>query len=304
MTDAPSRFVESTDGTRIALFSQGRGSPIVLVHGTSADHTTFRVVAPLLAERHTVHAIDRRGRGASGDAGAADGERSTDAERSGDYTIEREYDDVAAVVDAVATDAREDVDVVGHSFGGRVALGAALRTPRLQRLVVYEGAPPAPDEPYQEADLRTRLQAVLREEGPARLYEVFLAEVIGMGDDEIAVYRANTVWPARVAAAPTILRELDAEASPAAGLDALSGVAGPVLQILGGDSRGAFRRATQALDAQLRDGRVTVIDGARHAAHHTHPREFVAAIEAFLAAPAGGSAASHGTMPGGGPAQR
>jgi pimeloyl-ACP methyl ester carboxylesterase len=290
MTDAPSRFVESPDGTRIALFSQGRGSHIVLVHGTSADHTTFRVVAPLLAQRHTVHAIDRRGRGASGD--------------SADYAIEREYDDVAAVVDAVAADAREDVDVAGHSFGGRVGLGAALRTPRVRRLVVYEGAPPWPGEPYQEADLRNRLDVVLREEGPARLYETFLGEVIGMDDDEIAAYRANAVWPARVAAAPTILRELDAEASSAASLDALAGVAIPVLQILGGDSRAPFRRATDALDARLRDGRVTVIDGARHAAHHTHPREFVAAVEAFLEAPAGGSAASHGTMPGGGPASR
>ena len=290
MPDAPSRFVESPDGTRIAVFSQGRGSPIVLVHGTSADHTTFRVIAPLLAQRHTVHAIDRRGRGASDDAP--------------DYAIAREYDDVATVVDAIAGDAREDVDVVGHSFGGRVGLGAALRTPRLQRLVVYEGAPAAADEPYQDPNLRDRLAVVLRDDGPARLYETFLAEVIGMGDEEIAAYRENPVWPARVAAAPTILRELDAEASPAAGLEALAGVSIPVLQVLGGDSRATFRRATLALDARLADGRVTVIAGARHAAHHTHPGEFVAAVDAFVGRTVGGSATSHGTMPRGGPASR
>ena len=57
------------------------------MHGSTADHTTFRVVGPRLARRFRVHAIDRRGRGASGDAPA--------------YAIEREFEDLAAVADAV-----------------------------------------------------------------------------------------------------------------------------------------------------------------------------------------------------------
>ena len=55
-----------------------------------------------------------------------------------------------------------------------------------------------------------------------------------------------------------------------------------MLQILGGASVPAFRLATEALDARLADGRVVVIDGAKHAAHHTHPAAFVAAVEAFV----------------------
>ena len=112
--ERPSRVVASHDGAPIALFSSGSGSPVVLVHGASADHTTFRVVGPRLAQRFTVHAMDRRGRGASGDVAP--------------YAIEREFEDVAAVADAVAADAGTPVAVVGHSFGGRVALGGALRT--------------------------------------------------------------------------------------------------------------------------------------------------------------------------------
>ena len=113
MTDPqrPSRLVASPDGADIAVFTTGHGLPLVLVHGASADHTTFRVVGPLFARRFAVHAIDRRGRGASGD---------TDP-----YAVEREYEDVAAVAEAIATDAGEPVAVIGHSFGGRVALGAA-----------------------------------------------------------------------------------------------------------------------------------------------------------------------------------
>ena len=58
-----------------------------------------------------------------------------------------------------------------------------------------------------------------------------------------------------------------------------------MLQVLGGASAAPFAAATAALDARLRIGRVVTIAGARHAAHHTHAREFVAAIEAFLADP-------------------
>ena len=260
-------FVESIDGTLIAVFSSGRGRPLIVVHGAAADHTTFRAVGPLFATRFGVHAIDRRGRGASGDRAS--------------YSIEREFNDVAAVIERLAAESGRTVDVIGHSFGGRVALGAALRADSIGRLVVYEGAPPA-DEPYQAPGLRQRLERILADDGPAAMFETFLAEVIGMTPADIAAYRANPVWPDRVAAAPSILRELDAESSPAAGLDALGAVKIPVLQILGGDSRPAFRRATQALDERLAEGHVVVIEGAKHAAHHTHAPRFVAEVEAFL----------------------
>jgi pimeloyl-ACP methyl ester carboxylesterase len=281
--NAPARFVTSGDGTPIAVFSSGSGPPLLLLHGAAADHTTFRVVGPLLAERYTVHELDRRGRGASGDAP--------------DWSIEREYEDVAAVAAAVASDPGVDedaddgvdqvdaVDVVGHSLGGRIALGAAMLTERIRRVVVYEGAPPAPERPYQDPGLVARLRSLDRAGEHDRLFETFLRAVVGMSDVEVAAYRANPVWPARVAAAPTIVRELEAEASPAASLAALGLVRQPVLQLLGGASLPSFGDALAALDARLANGRVVVIDGAKHAAHHTHPDAFVGAVAAFLSEP-------------------
>jgi pimeloyl-ACP methyl ester carboxylesterase len=106
-----------------------------------------------------------------------------------------------------------------------------------------------------------------------------------MDDAAMARFRADPVWPLRVAAAFTIPRELDAERSPAASLEALGGVRVPVLQLLGTASRPAFRDATVALDARLAHGSVERIEGAAHAAHHTHPDAFVDAIEAFLDGP-------------------
>jgi pimeloyl-ACP methyl ester carboxylesterase len=271
----PDRRVRSADGTAIAVFESGVANdgtrPLVLVHGTTADHLTFRVVGPLLGRRRRLHAIDRRGRGASGDAPA--------------YAIEREFEDVAAAADALAAEAGGPVDVVGHSYGGRCALGASLLTPSIRRIVCYEGAPAPRDRPYQPADLAGRLRGHLDRGEPEAALERFMREVVGMDDAAMARFRADPVWPLRVAAAFTIPRELDAERSPAASLEALGGVRVPVLQLLGTASRPAFRDATVALDARLAHGSVERIEGAAHAAHHTHPDAFVDAIEAFLDGP-------------------
>ncbi|MGH2577519.1 MAG: alpha/beta fold hydrolase [Actinomycetota bacterium] len=85
-----------------------------------ADHTTFRCITPILASRFTVYAMDRRGRGASED--------------SSEYAMEREVEDVVAVVAALG----QDVALFGHSFGADLALQASARTSNLSPLVLYE----------------------------------------------------------------------------------------------------------------------------------------------------------------------
>lgn len=296
----PDQIVRSRDGTPIAVFTSGIGDtagaqtgagagaadlaapahetaapPVLLVHGTTADHLTFRVVAPVLGKRYRLNAMDRRGRGDSGDAPDA-------------YSIEREFEDVAAVADAIAAETGGKVDVVGHSFGGRCALGAALLTTSIRRVVCYEGAPPASRDAasaYEPAWLLPALAADLVNDDLEGLLERFMRTVVGMDDEGMARFRADPVWPLRVAAAPTILRELVASNDPVAGLIALASVTVPVLQVLGSASANTFAQNTAALNLRLADGRVVVIEGAAHGAHHTHASEFAAAIEAFLDSP-------------------
>jgi pimeloyl-ACP methyl ester carboxylesterase len=282
VAEAPTAFVTAGDGTAIAVFrtvdlaDAGGGlarPPLLLVHGAAADHTTWRVSGPLLARHRAVWSMDRRGRGASGDGSA--------------YEVGREYDDVAAVAEWIAANLGGEtaVDVVGHSFGGRVALGAALRTRAIRRVVSYEGAPAPAGASYHDRELEDQLRGHLLLGRNEAALVAFLRAVVGMQDADIEAYRANPVWPDRVAAAPTILRELEAERSAAASIEALRGVRVPVLQVLGGASLPVFGAATRALDERLEGGRVVVIDGARHAAHHTHASRFVAAVEAFLGEP-------------------
>jgi pimeloyl-ACP methyl ester carboxylesterase len=275
---APGGFVESRDGTPIAWWksdgptagpSAGDAAPtLLLVHGATADHTAFRAVAPLFAVSRRVISIDRRGRGASGDHLP--------------YAIEREYEDVAAVVDDLAAGTGRPVDVVGHSFGGRCGLGAALLTSNLRRLVVYEGAPAPADRSFHDEPLLAELDELERAGDDDGLMAAFMSRVVGLSAGEVEAYRAAPTWALRAAAAPTAIRELRAEAGRDAGIERFAEVGIPVLQLLGGASPTIFSAGTDVLDEVLPNGRVIVLAGQKHAAHHTSPELFVTAVEGFL----------------------
>lgn len=271
--EAPDRIVLSRDGTPIAVFGLGSAAPgappLLLVHGTSGDHRTWRVAGPLLARRRHLSALDRRGRGDSGDAPLR-------------WSIEREVEDVAAVADAVADEAGGSVDVVGHSLGGRLALAASLATPAIRRVAVYEAVAVTG---AIERELVTALRAHLDAGDLDGLLATFMTRAVGMPADDLAAFRANPIWPLRAAAGPTIVRELEAAIhAPVIGLDALAGVRVPVLQLVGSASPPWFADGARALDARLADGRLEAIGGARHAAHHSHAAAFTARLEAFLEA--------------------
>lgn len=269
---APSLLATSRDGTSVGAFTagEGRAAPVLLVHGTGSDHTTWRAVAPLLARQGPVHALDRRGRGASGDGPA--------------YAAEREAEDIAAVAEALVERGGAPITVAGHSLGGRLALAAALRTGAIARVLVYESAPatrPDPERPTQEG-LLARLREHLSRGDHDAILDAFLREAGGLPEDELAAFRASELWARRAAGAPLIVRELDAVLhADAIGIDALAGVAQPVLQLAGSRSPARFRDAAVALHARLANGRLETIEGARHNAHHTHPEAFARSLRRF-----------------------
>ena len=112
--------VTSSDGAFIVYRRSGAGPPLLLVHGTTADHRSWSAVAPLLEPHFTLYAMDRRGRGESGD--------------TADYGLEREVADIIAVIEAIG----QPVNVLGHSYGALCCLEAALQTDAIARLILYE----------------------------------------------------------------------------------------------------------------------------------------------------------------------
>jgi pimeloyl-ACP methyl ester carboxylesterase len=261
--------VVSADGTRIAVFISGGGRPLVVVPGTTSDHTTWRLVLPMLAGHVQVHAVDRRGRGASGD--------------SADYSLDREYADVAAVVDAAATAAGEPVDLMGHSYGGNVAFGAASRTTNIRKLILYEGwpAPDVADRTFP-AEVMARLETMISEGRHEEMLLTFYRDIVQMSDVEIDGIKAAPTWPARVAAAPTVPRECRAFGAQAFDPRWAAQITAPVLLLVGEHSPDAIKADPDLVAAALPDARIRILKGQMHMAHLTDPENFAATVLTFL----------------------
>jgi pimeloyl-ACP methyl ester carboxylesterase len=261
--------VMSRDGTQIACWTSGVGPPLVLVHGTTADHTRWRPLLSYLEPHTTVHAIDRRGRGASGDAS--------------DYGVAREFEDVAAVVDSVAETTGSAVDLLGHSFGGLCAFGGAALTSNVRRLVLYEGWPsPNPEQLALPPGVEERLDALLAEGRREAALETFFREVVRMPEDEFAVYRALPAWQARIAAAHTITRESRAEQAARLHPEQAARITVPTLMLVGGDSPDFLKAGVDAVAAALPDPRIVVIEGQQHIAMDLVPAVFADHVLGFL----------------------
>ena len=186
--------VTSSDGTRIAFWRSGKGPALLLVHGATSDHNTWRFVLPALEKRFTVYAMDRRGRGGSGDSPA--------------YDLQREAEDVSAVVSAIDG----PVSVFGHSFGGLCALEAAL-TIDMAGLVLYESVGMRGADIYPPGFVE-RLEEKLAAGDAEGVVVGLLQELVQMPPEEIELLRAQRdLWAARLENAPTIPRELRTDRS-------------------------------------------------------------------------------------------
>ena len=218
------RRVRRDEGVEIVVWSTGQGPALLLVHGTTADHSRWDTVLPDLGVRFTVYTIDRRGRGQSGDADP--------------YRVEAEFDDVAAVVDSIG----RDVSVLGHSYGALCSLEAARRTSGITKLVLYEpplGGAGAPDEAW----LVQAQQEIDRGERDAVLVS-FFSDVVGVPADQLSTLRELPVWQARLGTVPTIPREFRAAVAYQLDPSALSEVNIPVLLLRG--RHGLVRRADRS----------------------------------------------------------
>lgn len=115
-------FATSSDGTRIAFERDGQGPLLLIVDGAMCyrDFGPSKSMTAELRDRYTVVSYDRRGRGESGDAAA--------------YDVEREFDDLRAVIDALG----EPPYVLGFSSGAGLAYRAAAAGVPMRKLLGYE----------------------------------------------------------------------------------------------------------------------------------------------------------------------
>ena len=268
--------VVSRDGTGIVYWTSGEGPgegpPLLLVHGTAGVHERFAPLLPYLEPHATVHVMDRRGRGASGDAP--------------DYALEREFEDVAAVVESIAEVSGSAVDVYGHSYGGQCAFGAALRTSNIRRLVLYEGWPPVmPEKLKFPAEVEERLDALVAAGDRGAALETFMREVVKVPEEDIGAIKAQPSWPARVGAVHTITREFRAFSDDLFDSEQAAKIRVPVLLLVGADTPDELKDDPETVAAALPDVRIAVLEGQQHLADVLAPEFFAEHVLAFLREP-------------------
>lgn len=255
--------VISKDGTEISFLRRGEGPPLLFVHGTTAEHSRWLPIIPHFENQFTVYAIDRRGRGGSGD--------------SPEYTLLKEAEDIAAVAESVD----EPVFILGHSYGGLVSLEAALLTNNISRLILYE--PPVPTgTPLYPPGTPEKMQSLIDNNEYETALEVMLKEVVKMPDYEFEKYRLLPAYKKRIRLAPTIPREMTVELHYKFHPEKFVNLQIPVMLLLGGDSPAVFREATELVDAALPDSRIVIMPGQQHIAMDTNTEMFVNEVKKFL----------------------
>jgi pimeloyl-ACP methyl ester carboxylesterase len=258
-------FVTSKDGTRIRLVRAGAGDSIVLVHGTMGGKGDWLAVFPRLAADFEVTAFDRRGRGESGDGP--------------EYVIEREIEDVLAVIDA----SNPPVHLIGHSFGAVLAMLVAARaSERIDTLVLYE--PPVGEANTSGQLLLDELDRAVAAGDLDAAVKIFAAAA-GITDGELRAHRDNDrVWAALRDAVGTAGREIRAATAVLPVDDhVLCSISARTLVLLGSEQDDPTYNGVRSLAEQLSSGSVATIPG-HHLALIFEPDAFVTTIRSFLAA--------------------
>ncbi|KQO63687.1 alpha/beta fold hydrolase [Curtobacterium sp. Leaf261] len=263
--NAIDRTVVSTDGTAIALTTTGTGPAVVLVGGPFDNRTSamMTAIAEALDGSFSVTRYDRRGRGASGDTAP--------------YAVERELEDLRAVIDGVGADVR----MVALCAGAGLTLHALADGAPIVSSVLYEPSyrpGTRPDGAGAEAIAALQDLVDRRRRGAAVAY--FLVRVLGMPRWSPLLLRLRPrLWRRLIDDAATL--PYDARVMDGFALDPerFRGIDRPVLVIAGGDSPDLLKIAAQEV--------VGVIPGSEHTVlnaqgHQVAPDALAAAASRFF----------------------
>ncbi|AKR57694.1 hypothetical protein XM25_18280 [Devosia sp. H5989] len=265
--------ITSKDGTRIAYQREGSGPALIHVAGAiqhRAIDPTLAQLSALLADSFTVILYDRRGRGESADAPQ--------------YAVERELEDIAALIDVVSGRAA----LLGYSSGAVLAAEAALAGLPVESLMLYE--PPFALPPARQsmpADYLPKLDGYIARgdrDGAARHF--FIAGA-GVPPDMVEGMAASPFWSVVTAIAPTLAydtRILERAYADGALAQRWAGITTPTL-VLDGEATPAelpyIRHAVETVAAAIPNARRRTLPGQGHgpAAEAIAPalREFLGA---------------------------
>ncbi|MGW1929216.1 alpha/beta fold hydrolase [Streptomyces sp. NPDC001919] len=238
--------VVSRDGTPIAYERYGEGPPLVLVSGALGTAAGERLLGGFLARRFSVVAYDRRGRGGSGDGGP--------------YAVEREVEDLAAVVGAAGPGAA----LHGTGTGGALVLAAVAAGLPAGAVSVFE-----PPYSAAAAERRHRVAELLGAGRPAEALDLFLAESTVPAE----------LRPGLAELAHTLAYDVAVLGDGTVPEGLLARIRARVLVVDGGASPAGTRQAARAVTESLPRARHRTLTGQTH---DVAPHVLAPVLEEFL----------------------
>ncbi len=260
--------LKSKDGTTIAFDEQGDGPALILVDGALCTRSSGSKpeLAKLLAQHFTVYSYDRRGRGASGDTKP--------------YAVEREIEDIDALIDAAGGSAF----VYGHSSGGCLALDATVKLgDKVKKLAMYE-APYNDDPEAQKAwgEYLKNLAEALASDRRGDAVALFMAYV-GMPAAQIEGMRHAPFWGGMEAIAPTLAYDHAAVMGKDGSIptERAARIHVPTLVMNGGNGAPFMLETAKTLSKAIPVAKLSTLDGQTH---DVHPEALAPVLVEFFAA--------------------
>ncbi|KUO17834.1 alpha/beta fold hydrolase [Streptomyces dysideae] len=236
----------SRDGTPIAYESTGEGPAVILASGAMSTGATVAPLAVPLSGRFRVVSYDRRGRGQSGDTAP--------------YAVERELEDLAALIETVGGEAA----LYGISSGGALVLEAAASGLPVRQVAVYE----PPFAVYEggakeRAEYTERLNEALAEGRRGDAVELFL-RLTGLAEEMIQGARQSPMWAGMEAIAPSLAYDNAAMGDGLVPRARLASITVPVLAAVGGASPAWMREAARTVAEAAPHGTYRSLEGQTH----------------------------------------
>jgi len=271
--NATQKSVTSKDGTTIAFEQSGTGPVVILVAAALSDRSGTSRLAEHLSSHFTVINYDRRGRG-----------KSTDTQP---YALEREIEDIEALVDATGHSAF----LFGSSSGAALALEAANRLDgKVKKLFLYEppfivddSRPPIPDDFSQQV---IQLVSAGRRNDALKL---FFTKAIGIPSFAVNLMRfLMPGWSKMAGMAHTIPYDIGVLAGTQTGKPLpprrWTSVTAPILVVVGSKSEPFFHSGAKALTEMLPNTKYRSLEGTSHASVLMGPQAIAAVMHQFFQA--------------------
>jgi pimeloyl-ACP methyl ester carboxylesterase len=255
------RKVTSKDGTTIAFDQVGDGPAVVIVGGGPTTREVNTAVAELLAPSFSVFNYDRRGHGDSGDTPP--------------YTVDREYEDLEALITAAGGSAY----VYGTSGGAIIALEAAARGLAITKLAIWEPPYIVDDtRPPVPADYRQQLTQLLAADRRGDMLELFFTKAANLPAEFVSPMRQSPFWPAMEELAPTLVYDAMLTGDFSLPTQRIAGVPTPTL-VLDGATTPWLSNAARAVAATMPDAQHQTLHGQPH---NVDPTAITPAITTFF----------------------